>query len=233
MRSERWGTPSRSCSRAIAWCRSSTPSVSTRRLRLASRLLHVGFLETRLSERVTLVLVDVPELFDREGIYGSADGDFPDNAIRFAVFSRAALEYPRLRRAAPVDHPRARLADRPRAGLPEDAVLVGSGRRRRARRVHDPQPGVSGRVSRRDAAGDRPRLEVLDVQAIEFWGKISYLKGGINFSEQITTVSPTYASEISTPELGFGFEGVLARRSDDLVGILNGIDITRWTPTAG
>jgi starch synthase len=75
-------------------------------------------------------------------------------------------------------------------------------------------------------------FEVLDVQAMEFWGNISYLKGGINFSEKITTVSPTYATEIVQPELGFGFEGVLARRSADLVGILNGIDAGRWSPTA-
>ena len=70
------------------------------------------------------------------------------------------------------------------------------------------------------------------MQGLEFWGNISYLKGGINFSEKITTVSPGYASEIVQPELGFGFEGVLARRSADLVGILNGIDTARWTPTA-
>ena len=74
-------------------------------------------------------------------------------------------------------------------------------------------------------------VEVLDVQGLEFWGNVSYLKGGINFSERITTVSPGYASEIVLPELGFGFEGVLARRSADLVGILNGIDTARWTPT--
>jgi len=70
------------------------------------------------------------------------------------------------------------------------------------------------------------------VQGLEFWGNISYLKGGINFSEKITTVSPGYAREIVQPELGFGFEGVLARRSADLEGILNGIDTARWTPAA-
>jgi starch synthase len=74
--------------------------------------------------------------------------------------------------------------------------------------------------------------EVYDVQGMEFWGNISYLKGGINFSERITTVSPGYAREIVTPELGFGFEGVLARRADDLVGILNGIDTNRWSPSS-
>ena len=57
-------------------------------------------------------------------------------------------------------------------------------------------------------------------------------RAGLVFSEKITTVSPGYAKEIVQPELGFGFEGVLARRSDDLVGILNGIDTSRWTPVA-
>ena len=59
--------------------------------------------------------------------------------------------------------------------------------------------------------------DVLDVQALEYWGQISYLKGGINFSEQITTAG-TDAREVLTPELGRGMEGVLARRSNTLTG---------------
>ena len=72
--------------------------------------------------------------------------------------------------------------------------------------------------------------EVLSPEALEFWGQISYLKGGVNFSEKITTVSPTYAREIVTPEGGFGMHGVIARRQRDLVGIVNGIDVDRWNP---
>jgi starch synthase len=74
--------------------------------------------------------------------------------------------------------------------------------------------------------------EVLRLEAMEFWGQVSYLKAGINFSEKITTVSPTYAREILTPELGFGFHGVLQRRAADLTGIVNGIDVERWNPAA-
>src|SRR4029078_6457150 len=74
--------------------------------------------------------------------------------------------------------------------------------------------------------------ELLDIQGLEYWGRISYLKGGINFSERLTTVSPTYAHEILTPEFGFGFDGVLRRRADALTGILNGIDVERWNPEA-
>ena len=201
------------------------------RMALGDRLQPVSFYERRLSDRVKLVLVDVPELFDREGIYGSAAGDFPDNALRFAVFSRAALEYPRLRAERPsVIH-----AHDWQAGL----VPV----YQKMHLSNDPFVGGVPAVFTIHnlafqgifPASTLPAIglgfEVLDVQGLEFWGNISYLKGGINFSEKITTVSPGYAREVVLPELGFGFEGVLARRSADLEGILNGIDTARWTPT--
>jgi starch synthase len=72
--------------------------------------------------------------------------------------------------------------------------------------------------------------ELMWIDALEFWGRISFLKGGVTFSRVITTVSPRYAQEIQTPELGFGFDGILRYRSRDLVGILNGIDYDQWDP---
>ena len=79
-----------------------------------------------------------------------------------------------------------------------------------------------------------PRLdlpwEVLSRERLEFWGRMSFLKGGINDADVITTVSPRYAEEIQMSELGFGFDGILRRRADRLVGILNGIDSDRWDP---
>jgi starch synthase len=202
------------------------------RLRFGDRLQPVTLHEQRLSDRVTVVFVDVPELFDREGLYGNADGDYPDNALRFAVFSRAALEYPRLREYRPsVIHThdwqtglvpvyqKMHLSNDPFVGgVP--AVFT----------VHNLAFQGVFPASTLPAIG--LGYEVLDVRGLEFWGNISYLKGGINFSEKITTVSPGYAKEIVGPELGFGFEGILARRADDLVGILNGIDTARWTPNA-
>jgi starch synthase len=202
------------------------------RLRFGDRLQPVTFLVRPLSERVTLVLVDVPELFDREGLYGTAAGDYPDNALRYAVFSRAALEYPRLSEQRPsIIH-----AHDWQTGL----VPV----YQKMHLSNDPFVGGVPAVFTLHnlafqgifPAATLPAIglgyEVLDVRGLEFWGNISYLKGGINFSEKITTVSPGYAREIVEPELGFGFEGILARRSDDLVGILNGIDTGRWTPAA-
>ena len=197
---------------------------------LAGRSVQIAFVEKTIDAGVRAVLVDAPELFDREGLYGANGRDFPDNGWRFAVLSRAALEYARLKQLRPsVFH-----AHDWQAGL----VPV-------YQKMHfssDPYvggvpciftihnlafQGVFG-TSAVPALGLGP--EVLDVNALEYWGHISFLKGGINFSEKITTVSPTYAHEILTSQYGFGMEGVLRRRRDDLIGIVNGIDVDRWNP---
>jgi starch synthase len=199
------------------------------RLRLGDRLQPVTLHEQWIGERRRLVLVDVPDLFDREALYGTSDGDYPDNAWRFAVFSRAALEYARMKQWRPsIIHAhdwqaglvpvyqKMQLSDDPFVGR-VPAVFT----------IHNLAfQGIFPASTLGDIGLGR---EVFDIQAMEFWGNVSYLKGGINFSEKITTVSPTYAREIVGPELGFGLEGVLRRRADDLVGILNGIDTARWT----
>ena len=163
---------------------------------MGQRQFRVGFYRTELGERLSAVFVDVPELFDRDGLYGNGDGDYPDNAIRFAVFSRAALEYLRLRGRRPsVIH-----AHDWQAGLVPAYQKM----------LFSPDPVVGGvpvvftihnlafqgifPVGTLDEIG-LPR-DVLHVEAMEFYGRISYLKAGINFSERITTVSPTYAREI-------------------------------------
>jgi len=71
---------------------------------------------------------------------------------------------------------------------------------------------------------------LFNMEALEFYGKVNILKGGIMFSDVINTVSPTYAKEIQTKEYGFGLEGILKIRSDDLYGILNGIDYSIYNP---
>jgi starch synthase len=187
--------------------------------------------ERGLSDGQRLVLVDAPELFDREGLYGTSSGDYGDNWYRFAVFSRAALEYQRHKGVRPsIIH-----AHDWQTGL----VPVYQ------KMYYSDDPAVGGvpavfTIHNLAFQGQFPASilpdiglgwEVLNVEAMEFWGRVSYLKAGINFSEKITTVSPGYAREIMTPELGFGLEGVVTRRANDLVGILNGIDTERWDPS--
>ncbi len=67
-------------------------------------------------------------------------------------------------------------------------------------------------------------------EGIEFYGDVSFLKGGVVWSDAVTTVSPTYAREIQTPEYGFGFDGLLRSRAAKLTGILNGVDYDEWGP---
>jgi starch synthase len=206
--------------------------VLTANVPLGTRMQSVTFHRRRERPGVTAVFVDVPELFDREGLYTVDGVDYPDNAWRFAVFSRAALEYARLRGERPsIIH-----AHDWQTGL----VPVFQ------KMLFSPDPIVGGvpvvfTIHNLAFQGVFPSSilpglglgwEVMHVDALEYWGNVSYLKGGINFSERITTVSPTYAREILTPELGFGLDGSLRRRARDLVGILNGIDVNRWNPTS-
>jgi starch synthase len=199
---------------------------------LGSASVRAGFVEQRLADGVQVALVDVPALFDRAGIYGDAGHDYPDNALRFAVLARAALEYARIGGVrydvihahdwqsglVPV-YQKMLMADDPVVG---GVPVVFT--------IHN--LAFQGIFSSGTLATIGLGWDVFHPDALEYWGNISFLKGGLNFSERITTVSPTYAKEILTHELGFGFEGVMMRRAADLTGILNGIDITRWNPAA-
>lgn len=68
-------------------------------------------------------------------------------------------------------------------------------------------------------------------EGVEYWGQLSFMKAGLHYASRITTVSPTYAEEIQTPEFGCGLDGLLRRRRGDLVGILNGVDTHDWNPS--
>ena len=199
-------------------------------VRFGAHTQPVTIIEQPVKERVTVALVDVPELFDRDGLYGNAAGDFPDNAWRFAVFSRAALEYIRLKGSRPSvihahDWQTGLVPVYQKLHLTSDPIVGGVPC---VFTIHN--LAFQGVFPPSTLASIGLGWEVLDVQAMEYWGQISYLKGGINFSEKITTVSPRYSKEILQPEIGFGFDGILARRAQDLVGILNGIDTDRWNP---
>jgi starch synthase len=199
---------------------------------MAGRSFEVRYLEHALADRVRAVLVDCPVLYDRPDLYGSGNHDYPDNAVRFAVLSRAALQFSaRSDRAPHIVH-----AHDWQAGLVPvylETLYAGRAELAAAGRVftiHNlAYQGLFPPVWM--PALDLP-WSLFGVEGLEFWGKVSFLKAGINFSEFVTTVSPRYAVEIQTTEYGFGFDGILKRRGSRLVGILNGIDTTTWNPAA-
>lgn len=179
--------------------------------------------------RVRTVFIDHPGYFDRDFLYGTAGQDYPDNPERFAFLALAALEWA----ASPRERFDIVHAHDWQAGLVPMLLRTG-----RAPSVLGDLPTVCTihNLAYQGVfdASWLPRLgfgwDLMRIDALEYWGRISYLKAGLMFSRMITTVSPRYAREIQTPEFGFGFDGILRSRSSDVVGILNGIDYDRWDP---
>jgi starch synthase len=180
-------------------------------------------------EAFPLYLVDCPPLFDRPGFYGEAGLDYPDNHIRFAVFARAALSVARYLFQADILHCHDWQAGLVPAYLrttfATDPTFAGV---KTLFTIHNlGYQGLFPKGAMADAALD-PALFRPD--AMEFFGRFSYIKGGIALADALGTVSPTYAREIQTAEYGFGLDGALQARADVLSGILNGVDYTEWSP---
>lgn len=178
---------------------------------------------------VTTVFIDGPEYYDRPFLYGGPAGDYADNPERFAFLAHATVAW----MASTGTHFDVVHAHDWQAGLVP--VLLAHGD------PGEPRPGTVFTIHNLAYQGTfdaswLPRIGVRDdlfhVDALEFLGRISFLKGGLRFSRVITTVSPRYAAEIQTPAGGCGFDGLLRARSADLVGILNGIDTQQWDPSA-
>jgi starch synthase len=72
--------------------------------------------------------------------------------------------------------------------------------------------------------------ELMSIDGLEYYGQMSFMKAGILFADRVTTVSPRYAQEIQTPQFGCGLDGVIATRSEDIVGLINGVDTEIWNP---
>jgi starch synthase len=179
---------------------------------------------------VPIYLVDCPPLYARKGYYGEAGLDYPDNHIRFAVFARAALAVARWLFRPDIFHCHDWQAGLVPALLASsfatDPTFMGV---RTLFTIHNlGYQGLFPKTALPEAALD-PHLFRPD--GLEFFGRVSYLKGGIAFADALNTVSPSYAREIQTPEFGFGLDGALRARADALTGILNGADYSEWDPS--
>jgi starch synthase len=189
-----------------------------------------GFYEATLGGGVRVIFVEHPPFFDRGGPYGDSGGDYPDNRLRFGFFSRAVLEFFRSRGERPDvfhahDWQTGLLPVYLKTFYADDPTL---GRLPTLFTVHNLAYQGNFGLDTLSALGLPSHLA--SREGLEFHGGLSYLKGGILFSEMVNTVSPTYAQEIQTPEMGYGFDGILASRAADLSGILNGVDYDEWDP---
>jgi starch synthase len=192
---------------------------------LAGRQWQVGVWRGQPAAGVDAWLLEVPELFDRPGLYQDGDRDHPDNSLRFGLLCHAALELV------------------VRARLKPDVL-----------HAHDWQAGLVPFLARERFGGlvesvftlhnlgyqglfpaeVVPQLglpwSVFTPEGAEYWGQFSFLKAGLVFAGRVTTVSRRYAQEIRTPEHGLGLEGVMQALGPRLVGILNGADYSEWDP---
>jgi starch synthase len=204
-----------------------------RTVKLGSATLQVITHVARISERRRVAFVDHPASFDRAGLYGEGGSEYKDNDERFALLSVAALDVGESDAGGPFDILHAHewqsgLA--PALLATEPARWPTLSRAGRVFTIHNfAYQGVFPRESV-PALGLPWALYRMD--GGEFWGRFSFLKTGINYSDLVTTVSPNYARETKEPEFGCGLEGVLDSRGDRYLGILNGIDTGVWDPAS-
>jgi starch synthase len=184
--------------------------------------MHATPYEVRLYKDNDFFFVDYAPFYDRQGLYGTAQGDHPDNLERFALFCMAVCAYIKDR-----DYDIVHCHDWQTGLIPlmlyDQHIPV-----KTIFTIHN--LGYQGRFP-----GAKYALLGLDrsyfsPEGIEYYGEINCLKAGIVYSDAVTTVSENYAREIQTPEMGFGLDGILRTRRDDLYGIVNGIDHTEWNP---
>jgi starch synthase len=173
-----------------------------------------------------LLVLDAPHLFDRDGSpYAMPGGaEWPDNAIRFAAFAQTAA------RLAAEDGFDAVHAHDWQAGLVPAYLRYGVRRVASLFTIHNLAfqgqfpASVFARLGLPSAA--------FSTAGLEYFGMVGFLKAGLWFADHLSTVSPSYAAEISTPQGGMGLDGLLRGRAAALSGILNALDVEAWNPAA-
>ncbi len=181
--------------------------------------------------RVPVYFLDQPALFDRASLYQEQGKDYPDNLERFSFFSQAALRLlPAVGWQPDVVH-----SHDWQASLACAQLAFGTARQEpffaamgTVLTVHN--LAYQGLFPKEQWALTQLPPSAFSIDGLEFYDQINCLKGGLTSADVITTVSPTYAREIQTPEFGCGLDGLLRHRAGALTGILNGIDPEEWNP---
>jgi starch synthase len=189
-------------------------------------------MEARLfHDKSSAYFIEHEDFFNREELYGTPRGDFADNASRFIFFSRGVLEAcKRLKFQPDVIH-----CNDWQTGLVPlyiktlykiDPFFKGT---TSLLTIHN--LGYQGLFPATQMPLTGLGRELFNPEGVEFYGMINFLKAGLISADVLTTVSNTYAKEILLKEFGFGLEGVLKTREDNLFGVLNGIDYDEWNPS--
>jgi starch synthase len=192
--------------------------------------LPVEIVETRLpGSNVIVWLVDCPAVFDRPGgPYTDNHGQpWDDIALRFAILCHAAVDIAlnnlQLNWQPDVVH-----CNDWQSGLVPALLSLHSKRPATVFTIHN--LAYQGIFKQQTFTDLHLPIELWHMDGLEYYGQLSFMKGGLAYADKITTVSPNYAREILEPEFSFGFDGLLKQRAADISGIINGIDEKYWNP---
>jgi len=195
---------------------------------LSLKTLEAEVYHAALKPDLDFYFIAQDSLYDRDCLYGTCYGDFQDNAERFIFFSRAVVE---MVEALEMDFDVCHCHDWQTGLVPVYSRTLYRDRQRWQRlpvvySVHN--AGFQGIFPAYDFSLTGLDWGLLSPKALEFYGKINFMKGGIVFADLLSTVSTRYREEILTPEYGFGLEGVFNERSAELFGLSEGVDYSRW-----
>lgn len=201
-------------------------------LNTASRTLEGRVLQGKLpGTAIPVYFIEQEALFGREGLYNEQGRDYPDNLERFSFFSQAALYcLPQLRWQPDIIHCHDWQAALSAAHLKWGALAHERffSKIKTVLTIHN--LAYQGVFPKSQWQASQLPDSAFSINGLEFYDQVNALKGGIISAARLTTVSPTYAREIQTPEFGCGLDGLLRSRAERLTGILNGIDTAAWNP---
>ncbi len=196
----------------------------------AIKCFHDGVSYSVIGKNVTVYFIDKKEYFDRDALYSNKAGDYPDNLERFAYFCKKTLEFLKIIKFKPDiihchDWQSALVPVYLKTTLSQEPFFK---KTKTVFTIHN--IGYQGLFPKEEMPKTGLDWGVFNPEMLEYYDKINLLKGGIIFSDVINTVSDTYSKEIQTKEFGFGMEGILNKRKNDLYGIINGLDYAIWDP---
>ena len=197
-------------------------------LPLGNRRVQADILTVEPLPGLTIYFVDQPAFFNRPGLYTEKGADYSDNAERFIFFSKCVVQ---MARYLPW-HPEIVHINDWQCGL---VPLLMLGQKLWDGWLEQPRTVLTIHNLAFQGLFDHNKYpltnlpwEFFNPRGVEFYGQLSCLKAGIVYADTVTTVSPTYAREITTVEQGCGLDDLLRKRQNSLAGILNGVDYEEW-----
>ena len=198
---------------------------------IGDEILKADVYQGQLDQDILVYFIGRDEFFDREYLYGTPRGDYFDNAERFTFFSKAVLNFCQFMSFSPsiIHHHEWQTGLIPaylRSIYQTDPLFS---RTAVLFTIHN--IAYQGIFKKGKFRLTGLPIEMYNPEGIEFWERINFMKAGIVYADVINTVSQKYSEEIQTSEYGYGLEGILSKRKDDLYGILNGVDYQEWDPS--